>query len=179
MNQVNEIAVLGGGCFWCTEAVFRQLKGVQSVTTGYAGGRTDHPTYEQLHGGETGHAEVIQVEFDPTQISYDDLLTVFFATHNPTSLNRQGADVGTQYRSIILSTSEEQKEKAQAFIKKLDEGKEMGQPVVTEIKSLETFYPAEEYHQRYFEKNPDKGYCQFTINPKLEKVKVRFKELLR
>ena len=172
----HEIAIFGGGCFWCTEAVFEQLRGVTLVMPGYAGGSRPDPTYEDVCTGETGHAEVIRVEFDPTVISYDDLLTVFFAAHDPTTLNRQGNDVGTQYRSIILTTTDEQRKKAEAFIKKLDEGD--ATKVVTEIKPLEMFYPAEAYHHHYFQNNPDKAYCQLVINPKLQKVRERFNALM-
>lgn len=179
MNEKMQVAVFGGGCFWCTEAVFRALRGVSSVMPGYAGGQMPKPTYEKICDGDTGHAEVIRIEFDPSQISFEDLLTVFFATHNPTTLNRQGNDVGTQYRSIILYTNEEQKKIAEMFIKKLDEGDTTGKPVVTEVVSLQEFFEAESYHQDYFTKNPDNGYCQFAINPKLEKVKERFHQLLK
>ncbi len=172
-------AVFGSGCFWCSEAVFESLRGVQSVMPGYAGGNTDHPTYESVCSGETGHAEVIRIEFDPSKISYTDLLTVFFASHDPTSLNRQGNDIGTEYRSIILYTDETQKQQAEAFIKTLNEGDAQGLPVVTEVVPLLVFYEAEPYHHHYFLNNPDQAYCQFVINPKLEKVKKRFHELLK
>ena len=170
--------MFGGGCFWCTEAVFESLRGVSSVMPGYAGGQTINPNYEQVCSGETGHAEVIRVEFDPSIISYEDLLTVFFASHNPTTKNRQGNDVGTQYRSIILTTSDEQRDQAQAFIKKLDEGSPAGEKVVTEIEPLETFYEAEAYHHHYFQSHPDQAYCQFVINPKREKVRAHFRKLM-
>jgi peptide-methionine (S)-S-oxide reductase len=172
-----EVAVFAGGCFWCTEAVFEGLRGVQSVRPGYAGGHVENPTYEQVCTGETGHAEVIRVEYDPMTISYDDLLTVFFAAHDPTTLNRQGHDVGTQYRSIILYTSESQKVAAEAFIKKLDT--DAGRPVVTEVVPLVKFYEAEGYHHHYFINNPDKAYCQLVINPKLNLIKKRFSELMK
>ncbi len=178
---MTEIAVFGGGCFWCTEAVYEDLKGVIAVMPGYAGGPDAPagrpPTYEAVCGGTTGHAEVVRIEFDPAVISYDDLLTVFFAVHDPTTLNRQGNDVGTQYRSIILYTNEEQKGRAEAFLAKLNEGG--GAPAVTEVKPLSVFYPAEEYHRQYYKNNPTQGYCQFVINPKLEKVRTRFNELLK
>ncbi|OGN05095.1 MAG: peptide-methionine (S)-S-oxide reductase [Candidatus Yanofskybacteria bacterium RIFCSPHIGHO2_01_FULL_44_17] len=174
--QKNETAIFGGGCFWCTEAVFVELRGVISVMPGYAGGTMPGPIYEQVCGGNTGHAEVSKIEFEPSQISYDDLLTVFFATHDPTTLNRQGNDVGTQYRSIILYTSSEQKSQAEAFISELNKE---GQKVVTELKPLEKFYPAEEYHREYFKKNPDKAYCQLVISPKLEKLREKFNKLLK
>lgn len=176
MLQNIEIAILGGGCFWCTEAVFKELKGVISETPGYAGGHTEHPTYEDVCDGKTGHIEVTQVEFDPTRISYDDLLTVFFYTHDPTTLNRQGSDVGTQYRSAIFYTNSSQKEKAEAFIKKLNEA---GPRVVTEVAPLNKFYKAEDYHKNYYENNALEPYCQVIINPKIEKLKKRFHELLK
>lgn len=171
-----EVAVFGGGCFWCTEAVFQRLDGVISAQPGYAGGTTKNPTYEDVSSGETGHAEVIKIGYNPAKISYEDLLTVFFATHDPTTLNRQGNDVGTQYRSIILYSNDEQKEKAEKFIKELNK---VGDEVVTELKTLDTVYPAEDYHKNYYEKNKDKAYCQVVISPKLEKLEKKFKELLK
>ena len=171
-----QTAVFGGGCFWCTEAVFGELKGVLSAAPGYAGGAMPNPSYEDVCSGDTGHAEVIKIAYDPTRISYRDLLTVFFATHDPTSLNRQGNDVGAQYRSIILYTSEDQKDEAQAFIRELDES---GPRVVTELKPLEAFYEAEEYHRKYYEKNSSASYCQVIINPKMKKLKERFQALLK
>lgn len=176
MQKNTQVAVFGGGCFWCTEAVFEMLRGVLSVAPGYAGGTTKNPTYEDVCSGETGHAEVIRIEFDPSMISYDDLLTVFFASHDPTTLNRQGNDIGTAYRSIILTTSEEQKEQADAVIKKLNED---GKRVVTEVAPLETFYEAEAYHHHYFQTHPDQAYCQLVINPKYEKVKEKFQSLIK
>jgi len=175
MEGLREMAVFGGGCFWCTEAVFESLRGVTRVTPGYAGGSMSEPTYEDVSTGETGHAEVSKVEFDTAVISYDDLLTVFFAMHDPTTLNRQGNDVGTQYRSIILFTSVDQQRKVEAFIAKLDED---GKKVVTEVVPLKTFYEAEAYHHHYFKNNPDRAYCQLIINPKLEKVRKRFNQLM-
>ena len=176
MEQKTEIAVFGGGCFWCTEAVFEMLKGVKSVTAGYAGGPSagsgQAPTYEEVCSGKTGHAEVIKVEYDPDLISYEDLLTVFFASHDPTTLNQQGNDVGVQYRSLILYTTPEQKSAAEKFIEEI-------KPVVTEVKPLEHFYEAEPYHQDYYQKNKSAPYCQVVINPKLEKVKERFSQLLK
>jgi peptide-methionine (S)-S-oxide reductase len=171
-----QVAVFGGGCFWCTEAVYEELKGVISVMPGYAGGQTPNPTYESVSTGKTGHAEVIKIEFDPSRISYDDLLTVFFATHDPTTLNRQGSDTGTQYRSIILYASEEQKRLAGDFINKLNED---GKKVVTELKPLDKFYEAEEYHRDFYKHNPDKPYCQIVINPKIDKLKEKFNYLLK
>lgn len=173
---VKQIAVFGGGCFWCVEAVFAGLKGVIATAPGYAGGGSDSPTYEDVSTGKTGHAEVVKIEFDPSRISYEDLLTVFFASHDPTTPNRQGSDIGPQYRSIILYTNEEQKEKAQNFIKKINSE---GPNAVTEVMPLETFYEAEDHHKDYYAKNPDKPYCQLVINPKLKKVKERFAELLK
>lgn len=170
---MNEIIVFGGGCFWCTEAVFRELEGVVSVEPGYTGGATKNPTYEDVSSGNTGHVEVIQIQFDPRRVSVEDLLTVFFATHDPTTLNRQGNDVGTQYRSAIFYTTENQKKEALKTIQELGEG------VVTEVAPLDMFYPAEEYHKDYFARNPEKAYCQAVIYPKVEKVQVKFKELLK
>lgn len=173
---MTEIAVFGGGCFWCTEAVFGELRGVLSVMPGYAGGSTEDPTYEQVCAGGTGHAEVIRIEFDPVEISYEDLLTVFFATHNPTQKDGQGADIGTQYRSTVLYTTPAQKAAAEAFIKKLNED---GPQVVTEVKPLDKFYEAEEYHRRYYLNNQNQPYCQVVINPKLEKLREKYRELLK
>lgn len=177
--MVTEIAVFGGGCFWCTEAIFRELKGVISVLPGYAGGNTKNPTYTQVCAGETGHAEVIKIEFNPTEIKYIDLLTVFFATHDPSSLNRQGNDIGTQYRSIILYSKKEQKNQAEAFIKELNSSNPQGKPIVTEIEPLDQFYEAEDYHKRYYENNKSQPYCELIINPKLEKVQKQFAQLLK
>ncbi len=168
--------VFGGGCFWCTEAVFKQLKGVKSVTSGYAGGAKENPTYEEVSSGNTGHAEVIKIEFDSAETSFKDLLTVFFATHDPTTLNRQGNDVGTQYRSIILYTSLEQEKEVKEFITELNQS---GEKVVTQVKSLEKFYEAESYHKDFYARNKDKPYCQLIISPKLEKLKEKFYELLK
>lgn len=172
-------AILGGGCFWCTEATFEMLRGVVSVYPGYAGGETPNPTYFQVCNTDTGHAEVIQVEFDPSEISYEDLLTVFFSVHDPTTPNRQGNDVGEQYRSIILTTTEEQKQQAEKFIQKLSENEFKDKKIVTEVKPLDIFYPAEDYHHHYFQKNPDQAYCQLVVNPKVTKMKQRFAELLK
>ena len=174
----NEIAVFGGGCFWCTEAVFKMLRGVSSVEPGYAGGKTEDPTYEEVSGGMTGHAEVIHIEYDPSVVAYRDLMTVFFGSHDPTTKNRQGADVGTQYRSIILTSTFAQMEESEAFIKELNASSEFGDPIVTEVVPLEKFYSAENYHRDYYANNPNQGYCEIVINPKLEKVKKKFAELL-
>jgi peptide-methionine (S)-S-oxide reductase len=159
-------AVFGGGCFWCLDAIFRRVDGVTNVICGYAGGRIENPTYEQVCSGVTGHAEVVEVEYDEEKISYEDLLDIFFEIHDPTQLNRQGNDVGTQYRSIILYLDENQKEIAE---KKIEEFKNKGINVVTELKALDKFYPAEEYHQNYFAKNPNQPYCQYVVLPKVEK----------
>ena len=171
MQNSHETIVLGGGCFWCTEALLSTLVGVLRVTPGYAGGETEDPTYRQVCNGGTGHAEVVEVEYDPEVISLEDLLEVFFATHDPTSLNRQGADVGTQYRSIILYDSYAHKLKVEKFVAEL--ARVYDKPIVTEIKELGKFYPAEEYHQRYFEKNPNQPYCRTVISPKLDKLRKR------
>lgn len=177
-NQL-ETAIFGGGCFWCTEALFQSLRGVVSVMPGYAGGTTQNPTYEAVCTGVTGHAEVIKIKFDPSQISFDDLLTVFFATHDPTTLNRQGADIGTQYRSIILYANDAQKRAAEAFIKKLNDSDLSGKPVVTELKPQSEFYEAEEYHRNYFKNNRAQAYCQVIIEPKVQKLEKQFAKLLK
>jgi peptide-methionine (S)-S-oxide reductase len=176
--ESHEIAVFGGGCFWCTEAVFANLRGVTSVMPGYTGGHTQNPTYEQVSTGETGHAESIKIEFDPSQVSFHDLLTVFFATHDPTTLNRQGNDVGTQYRSAVFYTSPQQKQEAESFIAKITASDPGGRPVVTEIKPLDVFYDAESYHRNYFKNNPNQPYCQLIIEPKVEKLQKEFADLL-
>ena len=170
-----ETATFGGGCFWCTEAAMEELAGVEAVTSGYAGGETENPTYREVCSGSTGHAEVVQVEFDPETITYADLLEVFFATHDPTQLNRQGPDVGTQYRSIVLYHDDEQRRQAEAYVDALDE--EYDDDVVTEIEELERFWPAEGYHQDYFEKNPADAYCRMHAQPKVEKVREKFAKL--
>ncbi len=175
----SEVAIFGGGCFWCTEAVFESLKGVQSVVSGYAGGTVPNPTYELVSGGKTGHAEVIKIEFDPAQISFRDLLTVFFATHDATTRNRQGNDVGTQYRSIILYSGDAQRRAAEDFIARLDASTKEGNPVVTEVAPLTDFYEAENYHKEYYKTHPDQPYCELIIAPKLEKVQKEFGELLK
>ncbi len=164
-----ELATFGGGCFWCTEAAFELVEGVKSVTSGYAGGKTDNPTYKQVCGGDTGHAEVIQVEFDPQQVSYERLLELFWMVHDPTTLNRQGADIGTQYRSVIQYHSETQKVAAEKS--KAEAAREFSKPIVTEIVAATRFYPAEAYHQDYFRLNPTQGYCQAVIAPKIQKLK--------
>ncbi len=172
MDRLPEIAVFGGGCFWCTEAVFRELKGVMEVMAGYAGGTKKNPTYERISSGESDHAEVIRIVFDPAVISYRDLLTVFFATHNPKSLNRQGNDAGAQYRSLVLYSNSEQKAAAEKYIAELGDG------IVTRIEPLGEFYDAEEYHRDYYRKNAKAPYCELMIDPKLAKVREQFAELL-
>lgn len=171
--------IFGGGCFWCTEAVFRMLKGVVSVEPGYAGGNVKNPSYEQVSGGNTGHAEVIKIEYDNDIVPLETLLTVFFATHDSTTKNRQGNDVGTQYRSIILFENDSQKEICEKFTTDLNNSSELGAPITTEVKMLETFYPAEDYHKNYYENNKQQGYCQVVINPKLVKVKNSFRSLMK
>ncbi|HKY07346.1 MAG TPA: peptide-methionine (S)-S-oxide reductase MsrA [Candidatus Binatia bacterium] len=178
-NSKNETAVFGGGCFWCTEAVFDELRGVRSVVSGYAGGQTKNPSYEDVCSGQTGHAEVIKIEYDPEQISYRDLMTVFFATHDPTMLNRQGNDAGTQYRSVIFYGDEGQKQQADAFIKELEDAKSFKNPIVTTLEPLAEFYPAEDYHQKFYANNPYQPYCQYTIPPKLNKLQKQFSQLLK
>ena len=168
------VATFGGGCFWCLEAVFKELKGVESVVSGYAGGHLENPTYEQVCGGRTGHAEVVQISFDPKVVTYRDLLDVFFTIHDPTTKDRQGADVGPQYRSIILYHSPEQKTAAEQAIADLGAKGVWQGPIVTEIVPLEKFYPAESYHQDYFEQNPRQGYCQIVIAPKVAKFRKEF-----
>jgi len=169
-----DFAVLGGGCFWCLDEMYSRFRGVKNVTAGYAGGRKVNPNYEEVCTGNTGHAEVIKVEYDPKQINYEDLLNVFFSVHNPTTLNRQGSDVGTQYRSIILYDTQEKKELAQKIIRKFNHEEIYPDPIVTELKPLINFYPAEDYHQKYFQKNPQNFYCQAVISPKLAKVRKMF-----
>ena len=176
---MTKYAYFGGGCFWCTEAVFKMLRGVTSVTPGYAGGFTDNPTYLQVTEGNTGHAEVIRVEYNEGEVSYRDLLTVFFGSHDPTTLNRQGADVGTQYRSIILTSSDEEQRQAEAFIKEINDSHTEGAKVVTEVVPLKKFYEAESYHKDYYANNPGNRYCEIVINPKLEKVQKEFSRLLQ
>ncbi|SRR5258708_30967934 len=169
MSSSKETAVFGGGCFWCTEAIFTRVRGVLSVTSGYAGGTIVNPNYEEVSTSTTGHAEVIKIEFDPKVISYAELLDIFWHVHDPTTLNQQGADMGTQYRSIILTTSDEQQKKALASKKALDESHEYKNPVVTNIRPLDKFYTAEEYHKNYFEKHESQPYCELVIAPKIKK----------
>lgn len=170
-----EFATFGTGCFWCTEAVFQQLKGVKSVISGFSGGHIENPSYEQVITGITGHAEVCQIEFNPEQISFEDLLEVFFETHDPTTLNRQGNDFGPQYRSAIFYHTEEQKEIAERVKSSNDASGNWKNPIVTEITAFDKFYPAEDYHQNYFRNNPNQGYCRYVIAPKVQKFEKVFK----
>jgi peptide-methionine (S)-S-oxide reductase len=173
---MTEKATFGGGCFWCIEAAFEELDGVETVTSGYAGGHTENPTYREVCSGDTGHAEVVQIEYDPDIISYDELLEVFFTIHDPTQLNRQGPDVGTQYRSIVLYHDDDQRTLAESYVEALDEEGGYDDDVVTEIAPLEQFFPAEEKHQNYFAKNPNDAYCSMHAQPKIEKVRETFRE---
>jgi peptide-methionine (S)-S-oxide reductase len=173
------IATLAGGCFWCLETVFNQLRGVESAVSGYMGGHTTNPTYADICNGDTGHAEVVQVTFAPDEISYRELLEVFFTLHDPTQLNRQGNDVGSQYRSAIFWHSPEQKAEAEAVIAELMESEQFAAPIVTEVSEAMTFYPAEDYHQRYFDSNPNQPYCQFVVAPKVVKAQARFAARLK
>lgn len=179
MTQHLETATLGAGCFWCVEAVFQRLEGVETVVSGYTGGQIPHPTYQQICTGRTGHAEVIQIGFDPQKVSFADLLEVFWHTHDPTTLNRQGNDVGTQYRSAIFYANAEQKAVAEASLKATDASGLWPNPIVTEIVPLEVFYPAEDYHQNYFNNNPTQPYCSFAIPPKLRKLEQKFGSRLK
>ncbi len=172
-------ATFGNGCFWCTEAVFLNLKGVTKVESGYSGGRVKNPSYREVCTGTTGHAEVIQITYDPSVISYSDLLEVFWNTHDPTTLNRQGADEGTQYRSVVFYQNEEERRTAEAYKKQLEVSHVYKDPIVTEITPLTNFYPAEDYHQNYFALNQNAGYCQYVIRPKVEKFKKQFKDKLK
>ncbi len=174
-----EIAVFGGGCFWCTEAIFKRLKGVYKVLPGYSGGTTENPTYMKVSEGNTGHAEVIYIEFDPTEVSFKTLLTVFFASHDPTTLNRQGADVGTQYRSVVFYTAEAQRGEVTSFIEDINQSSKEGGVVVTEVVPFKAFYEAENYHHDYYEAHKDAPYCELVIQPKLEKVQKAFALLLK
>ncbi|EOZ97728.1 Peptide methionine sulfoxide reductase MsrA [Indibacter alkaliphilus LW1] len=183
-TQVNvpegmEVATLGSGCFWCIEAIYQDLKGVTDVRSGYSGGHVEKPAYRQVTSGTTGHAEVIQFYYDPKVISFQDVLEIFWSTHDPTTLNRQGADVGPQYRSAVFYHSEEQKQQAEFFMKKLDESKAFDRPIVTEITAFSNFYVAEDYHQNYFNDNGMQPYCQVVIRPKVEKFKKVFADKLK
>lgn len=178
-DAVPATAVLGGGCFWCLDAVFRELEGVRSVESGYAGGRLANPTYEEVCGGDSGHAEVVRVSFDPAVVDFRDLLRIFFTVHDPTTLNRQGNDVGTQYRSVIFCETAEQRADAQAVIAELSAQRLWRDPVVTEIAGPATFYPAESYHQDYFERNARQPYCAYVVAPKVAKFRKAFRERLK
>ena len=169
--MAQEITTLGGGCFWCTEAIYDQLKGVTDVVSGYSGGHTKNPSYRAVCDGVTGHAEVVQVTFDNAVISFQDILDIFFTTHNPTTLNQQGADIGTQYRSAVFFHSDEQKQIAEATIQALNQSNVWGSPIVTEVTRFETFYPAEDYHQEYFANNQTNRYCQAVVAPKVAKFR--------
>ena len=179
MSESREVATLAGGCFWCLEAVYDELNGVTDVVSGYSGGRRPNPTYDQVCSGATGHAEVIQVTFDPAVVSFRELLEVFFTIHDPTTPNRQGGDVGTQYRSAILYHSPEQKETAEQVIAELNTAKIWDAPIVTEVTPFTQFYPAEDYHQEYFARNPGQGYCQFVVAPKVAKFRSKYLQKLK
>jgi peptide-methionine (S)-S-oxide reductase len=178
-EQNNEVATLAGGCFWCLEAVFKDLRGVRGVVSGYAGGHTSNPTYYQVCDGTTGHAEVVQVTFDPREVRFRELLEVFFTIHDPTTLNRQGADVGTQYRSAIFYHTPQQRETAEAVIAEITSARIWDSPIVTEVTPFTKFYPAEDYHQDYFEKNPYQPYCRAVVAPKVAKFRKLFLEKLK
>ena len=168
------ITTLAGGCFWCIESVFNRLRGVESAVSGYMGGHTANPTYKDICNGDTGHAEVVQVTFDPTEISYREVLEIFFTLHDPTQLNRQGNDVGTQYRSAVFWHTPEQRAEAEVVIAELTAAKQFDAPIVTEVTEAETFYPAENYHQGYFDQNPNQPYCQFVVAPKVAKARTKY-----
>ena len=179
MTTATETIVLGGGCFWCTEAVFQEVEGITEVQSGYSGGTVANPTYEQVCTGKTGHAEVVRLEFDPAVISFKDILEIFFSIHDPTSLNRQGDDVGTQYRSAIFCTSREQKSAALEYISSLEKSGNYSRPIVTKVEDLREFYPSESYHWNYFRQNSSKPYCKLVISPKLEKFRKQHGTVLR
>jgi peptide-methionine (S)-S-oxide reductase len=174
-----EMATLAGGCFWCLEAVYLELRGVEKVVSGYTGGANPNPTYKQVCSGTTGHAEVVQITYDPQQVTFEDLLKVFFTIHDPTTLNRQGYDVGTQYRSAVFYHNVEQKALAERIIAELQRDKVWDKPIVTQIAPLDVFYPAEEYHQNYFARNPEQGYCQAIVAPKVTKFRKTFLNSLK
>lgn len=179
METGYEIATLGGGCFWCTEAVFEEVKGVISVVSGYSGGLIKNPSYREVCDGNTGHAEVVQIKFDPSVINYKQILDIFFHTHDPTSLNRQGADTGTQYRSIIFFHNQKQKTEAEEKISELNKSGIYSKPIVTFVEQLAVFYLAEDYHQEYFAKNPNAAYCSFVVKPKVDKLKKNYSGMLK
>jgi peptide-methionine (S)-S-oxide reductase len=176
---MSERATFGGGCFWCIEAAFEELSGVTDVTSGYAGGDTENPSYREVCRGNTGHVEVVQVTYDESALDYEDLLEVFFTVHDPTTVNRQGPDVGSQYRSIVLYHDDEQRELTETFVEELEERGAFDDPIVTEIEPLEAFYEAEEKHQDYYEKNPEQAYCAVNVAPKVKKVREQFAEQVR
>lgn len=178
MGSVHK-STLGGGCFWCVEAAFKQINGTDEVVSGYSGGDIESPTYKQVCSGTTDHAEVVQVTYDPDKITYKDILSVFFSIHDPTQVNRQGPDVGPQYRSIILYHSEDQRQTAESTVDKLESSGDYEKPIATELKEFDVFYPAEDYHQDYFEKNPNQAYCRSIIPPKLNKLQQNHRELLK
>jgi peptide-methionine (S)-S-oxide reductase len=179
MNDELQVATLGSGCFWCTEAFFLKLKGVESVVSGYSGGKVKNPTYKEICTGTTGHAEVIQVTFNPKEISYEDILEVFWNTHDPTTLNKQGADEGAQYRSVVFYHNEEQKKIAEQYKSQLAKSGTFKNPIVTEITPFSIFYKAEDYHQNYYALNPNQGYCQYVIRPKVEKFNKQYASKLK
>ncbi|MCU0369326.1 MAG: peptide-methionine (S)-S-oxide reductase MsrA [Cyclobacteriaceae bacterium] len=179
MTNELQVATLGSGCFWCTEAFFLRVKGIESVVSGYSGGKVKNPTYREVCSGLTGHAEVVQVKFNPKEISYEEVLEIFWNTHDPTTLNRQGADEGTQYRSVVFYHSEEQKKIAQDYKTQLDKSGTFKKPIVTEITPFSIFYPAEDYHQNYYALNPNQGYCQYVIRPKVEKFNKQYGSKLK
>jgi len=178
-SALSEVATLAGGCFWCLEAVFREVDGVESVTSGYTGGTTLNPTYEQVCSNKTGHAEAVQLTFDPARISYREILEIFFSVHDPTTRNRQGPDTGTQYRSAIFYHNEQQKAIAEGLIRELDESRLWEKPIVTQIAPLDRFYPAEDYHQEYFSRHPEQAYCQMVISPKVNKFRKQWAKRLK
>ena len=179
MKGKTEMATFGGGCFWCVEAIFERVSGVQLVQSGYSGGHVANPNYKQITTGMTGHAEVVQISFNPEQISYIELLEIYFKTHDPTTLNKQGADVGTQYRSIVLYHHDEQRKQAEKVIEDLGSAGIWNNPIVTQVEPFEEFYKAEDYHQEYFENNPNQGYCRVVIQPKVDKFEKVFREKLK
>jgi peptide-methionine (S)-S-oxide reductase len=179
MNNELQVATFGAGCFWCTEAVFLNVKGVSKVVSGYEGGKVKNPSYRDICTGETGHAEVTQITFDPSKVTFEELLEVFWNTHDPTTLNKQGADEGTQYRSVVFYHNDSQKKSAEAYKKQLDASHLYPHPIVTEISPASTFYPAEDYHQNYYALNANQGYCQYVIRPKVEKFKKQFASKLK
>jgi peptide-methionine (S)-S-oxide reductase len=179
LNDTTEVAVFAGGCFWCTEAVYLEIKGIQKVVSGYIGGKVENPTYEQICTGTTGHAEAVQITYNPKEVTYEELLEIFFATHDPTTLNRQGNDIGTQYRSEIFYYNEAQKIAAQSYIEQLNLANVFRQPIVTKVSPASIFYVAEDYHQNYYAYNKTQSYCHYVITPKVEKVRKKFTNKLK